>query len=507
MKCKKCGEELPKNSKFCTKCGAKVEDESVEEKLDEQIKDEIIENSIETEEIIDNSESNEVKIEEPQFEEEKKQEENNKFEVKKQKKTKKKKSRIKVILIVFILILALVAGMIYIFKDELEIFSKNDKETKDTKKKAENSISEMEKETNDIEDEANILVTTDKREFKNGLAWSKENGQYVCINTDGKVIFRLSNEYDTVTDFTNPDYTLVSNYYNKAIIDKEGNIITTDRDNGAFDKIVSDDVISGYAVVSKQIDTYKVKETRYGIIGFEGNWILELSKNNSFLKDYTQGLTKNILTDKENLYFVDIAKKVKLKERVYKYIYDDDENCYFYTNGAKIAKVNKKSGKIEDIITNITYGGEYSVSDGLIYITTSKWNKKKAIVTSGFYDLNGKKQYEIKEKIVGVTESTNGFAGIITKNNGGTSFGTVIDKEGKHQFEPIKGVKKLECIGENKFFISYSNENGEESYVCNEKGEKLFYAINITKYKDGYAIKDDTNYIDENGTILEIIEE
>ena len=73
MKCKKCGEELPKNSKFCTKCGAKVEDESVEEKLDEQIKDEIIENSIETKEIIDNSESNEVKIEEPQFEEDKKQ--------------------------------------------------------------------------------------------------------------------------------------------------------------------------------------------------------------------------------------------------------------------------------------------------------------------------------------------------------------------------------------------------------------------------------------------------
>ena len=301
MKCKKCGEELPENSKFCTKCGAKVEEENEVEQKAEEIEERVIEESTENEEVIKEQEIDKIEVEEPIIKEEEKQEEikeqedNDKFEVKKQEKPKKK-SKLKVILIVLILILAIVAGILYVFKDEIEIFEDDKKSSN-----SENKIEELQDETNELEeDEENkqedrTLVTSDKREFNNGLAWSKVDGQFICINTEGKVVFRLSNEYDTVTDFKNPDYALVSNYYNKAIIDKEGRIITTDRENNAFDKIISEDVYAGCAVVYKKVDTYEKQEEQYGIIGFEGNWILELSKDNKFLSNYSIGLTKNII--------------------------------------------------------------------------------------------------------------------------------------------------------------------------------------------------------------------
>ncbi|MCI8965845.1 MAG: zinc ribbon domain-containing protein [Clostridia bacterium] len=515
MKCKKCGEELPENSKFCTKCGAKVEEENEVEQKAEEIEERVIEESTENEEVIKEQEIDKIEVEEPIIKEEEKQEEikeqedNDKFEVKKQEKPKKK-SKLKVILIVLILILAIVAGILYVFKDEIEIFEENDKKSSNS----ENKIEELQDETNELEDdeenkqEDRTLVTSDKREFNNGLAWSKVDGQFICINTEGKVVFRLSNEYDTVTDFKNPDYALVSNYYNKAIIDKEGRIITTDRENNAFDKIISEDVYAGCAVVYKKVDTYEKQEEQYGIIGFEGNWILELSKDNKFLSNYSIGLTKNIIRNGEKLYFVDTSRKIKIQTGINKYLCEDEKNCYIYTYGNKIAQINKQNGKTNNILNDVVLCG--NCSDSLFYAKTSKWDKKKrtTIITNAFYDLNGKKQFEIKEtnEIDTITEVTTDFVGIVIRNNGGTRFGTIINKQGEYQFEPIKGVKKLEKVGENKFFISYSNENGEGEYVCNEKGEKLFDATSMTKYENGYAIKDNTNYVDENGMILKIIE-
>ena len=61
-------------------------------------------------------------------------------------------------------------------------------------------------------------------------------------------------------------------------------------------------------------------------------------------------------------------------------------------------------------------------------------------------------------------------------------------------------VRLREQLSEGKPY-----ENGEGEYVCNEKGEKLFDATSMTKYENGYAIKDNTNYVDENGMILHLL--
>lgn len=523
MKCLKCGEEIPENAIFCTNCGAKVED--MKEDIQEETEKEIVEEKTDTD--VEEKEEDVQEVEENTVEEEDifKEEETSKFKQTKgdetDKKPKKKKSKAGFIILVIIIIIAIAAGLIYYYREDLGLFEeeKSTSKSKEEKNETENIANveeenKYEEEINDIdtppEEVDKTLITTNKRDFYNGLAWSKVNNTWICINDKGDVVFRLPEEYTEVNDFENKDYTLVSNYSNKAVIDKEGKLITSDKDNQAFDKIISSDATAGCVVVQKNVDTYELNENQYGIIGFEGNWILKLSADNEFLRDYSTCGIENVLINRDQIYFVSTAKKIKTKNgRIDKVVAEDANYIYFYTNENKLIKVkNDGTKEVEVVKKDIRNIGNYE--NGLIYMYTSSKDKKKNKVneTRGYFDLSGKVQVKISEKnIISATEiSENGTYGIITENNAHTRYITLINKDGKKVFDPIKGAAECKYIGEGKFFISYSNENGSESYVADEEGNRIFTASSMEKYNNGYAIKDEENYVDKTGMILTIMD-
>lgn len=494
MKCKNCGEELVENSAFCTKCGSKIADQVAEEKEVEEVT-EVVENRVE-----------EIK-------------EKSKVEVKTE--PKKKKSKKGKVLFILLLLIALIAGGAYLLKDELAVYFENEKETDEVKENIEKMKNEIENKTeiaNEVANETNepevgpkTLVTTDKKEFYNGLAWGKVDNQFVCINTEGKVVFRLSEEYGRVNDFTNPNYTLIYTHNDKkAIIDNTGKLITSDMDNPAFDEILSKDVTSGYAVVQKYVDTYEKAETQYGIINFEGGWKLGLSADNAFLQDFTTSIDEGVLQGYNELYFVNEGKKVTVIDSSQsRFLFEADGNYYYTTSFNKYIKVDGTKLEVKKLLDDAQILGDYT--NGLVPMKTTKYDKKqkKDIVTYGFYSADGKLQLKASGDVYKITEmSESGHYGIITRNNAGTQYLTIMDKEGNKVFEPIKGGIECRYLGENRFYIEYANENGEDKYICNELGERVCSVNNsIEKYKYGYALKEENLYIDKDGMAMTIIEE
>lgn len=515
MKCKNCGEELVENSAFCTKCGSKIADQLTEEK-EVKVKEEVTEK---VEPKVEEVKEEQVEETKPEIKEEPKVEA--KAEVNKE--PKKKKSKKGKVLLILLILVALVAGGAYLLRDELEVYFENVKDTDEIKDKmneiADSASNSMENENTTVEENDNTvevgpktLVTTDKRDFYNGLAWSKVDNQFVCVNTEGKVVFRLPEEYTSVTDFTNPDYVLAfTRNENKAIIDNTGKIITTDIENQAFDRIVSKDVIAGYAIVEKYVDTYEKAETQYGIIDFKGGWKLPLSADNAFLQDFTTSIDQGVLQGYNELYFVEAAEKVSVIDSSQSRFRFKDENgnYYFSTSFNKFIKVDGTKLEATEISDEAEILGDYV--NGLIPMKTAKYNKKqrKDIITYGFYDVNGKLQVKASGEVYKITEmSESGHYGIITKNNAGTPYVTIMDKEGNKVVEPIKGAIECRYLGENRFYIEYANESVEDKYICNELGERIC-SVNssIEDFSDGYAIKDGELYIDKDGMAITIVEE
>ena len=535
MKCKKCGEEVPENSLFCTNCGSKLADQKDDEVSKEDVKQEETKNEeqnqeevVHEEEKTEEPENKEVEIEEKKEEvkeepkEDKKEEsEGSKVEPKVEVKTtlKKKKSKLKIFFII-IVILAILLGLSYLlFKDEIDEYFENKEESEEMQEDVEEAMNEsaeniVENETIENTTETQptkTLVTTNKQEFSNDLAWSKIENQWVCINSEGKLVFRLPVEYTEVTKFSDDGYAIIKTNSNKAIVDETGRIITTDANNTAFDKIISDDALADCAVVSKEIDTYETAETQYGIIDFEGNWILNLSADNEFLSDLKNGVAEDIITDNDNIiYIVDSAKKVKTEASIQKFVAEEDDSIYVITYGEELIKINEETGKTNVILENIVHiYDEYNNDLIPLRIATTNKKTKETVETVGFYDLSGKQQIKVGgSNIDDVTSiSDAGYYGVINKNDGGTKFITVKDREGNQQFEPIKGALECNYLGEERFFVSYSNDESSGTYVCDEKGQKIFNANSMTNYEDGYAVKDGENYVDKAGMIITLVEE
>lgn len=317
--------------------------------------------------------------------------------------------------------------------------------------------------------------------FKDEVAWIQDVGNYYCIDTTGKILFYLNkNKFDyqklNVTDFSN-GIAVINNEY---IIDKTGSIIFNITDND-YDTIIlqgqySNEIYNGLVFVEKTIETFDKTGKFIGVVGNDGDFIIDPTEEISFVKYIGDGL-----------YYISN---------------DNNENIYLNSKDMKFYRSSELNLFNEGRI-------EYYIDDQEWFFNSGNSMYEDASKEIGFLNKAGEKVLDLSEyntngKTIVNTPYFVGDYCILEIERDSTYWLTVINKLGERMFEPIV-INNYSDIGEisnNLIRIS----NSDEHYFINIFGEVIINGINNATihndFSNGLCIvqaEEEIYYINEHG--------
>ena len=354
---------------------------------------------------------------------------------------------------------------------------------------------------------------------EDGLSWVyteikedlNSNDYYICINRNGESLIKYK-EYDyeyapdgikEVTGFHNGICIITDGENKKKVIDKEGNVIIAEGDE-ACTKIISTDTTLGYIIVEKIDDSYKGTNTSYGVVDNQGNFVIPLSEDNAetFGQGELETVAKGIYRKGREIVNIETGAKVETgNEYGDKFINAEGKIIYCNKNLISDIVVYSSSDLKETArknVRSIKTVGNYS--DGKFYIEYEDENENKKRV---FLNDNLETVADVSDlEITNVPVFKDGYAGLVIREK----WYTVIDGNGKMQFEPADGTVCIN-LGNKKFYIE-SNKvytiNDEKNSILTQLKEHMKVEDKKYWYTDRYIITNLGLYMDTNGEYLKV---
>lgn len=354
--------------------------------------------------------------------------------------------------------------------------------------------------------------TKQARAFSDGKAWvsGEEIGaSWVCINTKGEILFTLESGMYPGTDFYN-GAALIWNH--RGSQDKTSKLRLI---NDKGKEILN---LDGYGFLEsggerfllwKNNDTFEGEWTEIGFMDSKGKWTIPLTKEHVFIGE--DGIKSGIYYWGNGVYAIGrdgVCFNAKIGKTY------EVEDYPYYSNGNVVINHMKEDGSCR--VALIDAEGNYKetgITEALN--VTGNWPDKGKYAEGMFYDEDTKKfydasmnvkidlsQYEIEEDFSGqFPYFVDGHAAIQFKND----YFTIIDKDGKFMFEPIKADTSTNI---SEGIVGYRGENEQGMTVwkyIDMKGNVLYEGLYAQEFHDGCALVESTDgyyYINKKGERL-----
>lgn len=300
----------------------------------------------------------------------------------------------------------------------------------------------------------NQTYITDATSFRNGYAWAEfseydtagyfVSSKWCCIDTQGNVAFELPAGIDESDDFELTGFADgVALVNNEALVNTQGQAVWSVDGDGwvvaeeLFGEGNTQDIgmmdggyFMGVAFVWFSIDTFEETATYYGILGSDGNWIQEPTKDLKMPEYIGEGLY-HLKTPDETGYYNDYA--------------------FFSPKAKKVTKDRDEAYSWSDEYIEENYSG-------LVYDEKS----------GGFCNTAGDlvldlSEYDLRDD----PEFHNGYCVLNIKNKQSSSYFTVIDPSGNRMFEPKKEVIHEEFVSDGLLRV----KDDDEIYFLDMQGE------------------------------------
>lgn len=305
----------------------------------------------------------------------------------------------------------------------------------------------------------------------------------------------FGSQYVQVTDFCNSSFAMVEDENGrKCLIDRAGNMIFSEY-SYTCDEFITENFAANLMVATKEVEEDGETKIGYGLINESLGWWKAPSAENEYLKEFTKGIDGYVLTNEneDKLYF---ARLDVIVEDVDEIMYYNDD-LVMYRKGTDIYLIDKAGENERVTMSNISKTGEWT--EGIIYCELTDG-------TQMFKDINGTDLLDVTElNIINLPRFLDGYAGILMQTEEGTKY-TVIDTDGNMMFEPVSGTV-CDTLTSKRFVVSYTDPATASVVikVIDETGKIVFDVdYSITNFTNGYAIKDSTAYVKDDGTELTI---
>lgn len=385
--------------------------------------------------------------------------------------------------------------------------------------KAKAFVEKVSKKKNElVKKEGLVEPTNNAKGFSEGKAWVSGEAigkQWICINTEGKIVFSLEEEYNPYSNFNNGSALVYKTVYengsnNKkfSLINEKGKIVA---DLSEYEVICPENY-AGRVMVMNTGETFEGRWTELGVMGANGKWEIPLTKEHAFIEEDGKlwgGHGSDFIYMGNQI----IARDNGILETEYKCfnmetgntfscaadyhndsieVFSDDFLIRFSTDRNSVLMTDTLGNTKEIIPDNFENESRSEIgrySEGLFFVRGAY----------KFYDENGAMKIDLSQyEVHGTPYFQDGYALIEFSNE----YFTIIDKQGKFMFDPIKA----EAVGGiSDGIVSYSDEEHNWHYLS-VKGKELFKGnYGGLVFSDGYAlirIEEGYTFINKKGERL-----
>jgi len=390
--------------------------------------------------------------------------------------------------------------------------------------------------------------------FSDGLAVvgirpidSPDTIKFWIINTYGEKLFSISENY--------PDYRVISRYIRRGgfqngyllletpdrritkVMDRNGRIVVDAEEQG-FTSIMNHDG-SSY-VPDKYLFVYRISEDftgavlEIGVIDFNGNWIIPLSDSPVAGRITATNFSPNVIYLDEGMAWIYVSggygSLLNVNNNSWHNLSSHDvfnleitERNRFY-NGIMVSIPTIRGGISDEVFTMVKTGDVTRVRHGLGRTSGYALHFISGLLFMrdgggyGFRNTDGIRVIDLSEFAGDSTLFSPGFQGdnalVFISNPLGTTFFTLIDRQGNALFNPIQSEFRFtDQRRRNPINFTYSegiilHESRGNVFANNEDGEFLFVipiAGIANGFREGFAIircliYDESFYVDKTGT-------